>query len=322
MRYAAALPPRVAEGGVYYFRLALVAIGDKSQLVLERMIPDAAALQAPEFRDAERSVLADGIAELQDRLFRPRSRRGRCRRADVARPLGRQAAAAAARAHRREAGERRRVADARRRAAARAGGRAARRGTRRASAARAWADARRVVLASARDRHRAHRRAVAHGAAHGDRERLRVSACAARRSPRATRCRSRRRARRPTARSSARRSSSSRPRSRRRLDARRPSRTLEGRRRRGHRRRAVDESARIDINAAPTPLLKGLLQNVGGLDADAAQHVVDAILDWRDADDLKRPNGAEAPDYRRPGANTCRRMRRSRPSANCSACWA
>ncbi len=64
---------------------------------------------------------------------------------------------------------------------------------------------------------------------------------------------------------------------------------------------AVDESARIDLNAAPEPLLKGLLQNVGGLDADTAQHVVEAIEDWRDADDLRRPNGAEDADYRAAG---------------------
>ncbi len=64
---------------------------------------------------------------------------------------------------------------------------------------------------------------------------------------------------------------------------------------------AVDEAARIDVNAAPEPLLKGLLQNVGGLDADTAQHVVEAIEDWRDADDLKRPNGAEDADYRAAG---------------------
>ncbi len=64
MRYAAVLPERVAEGGVYYFRLAVVRSGEKSQLVQERAIPDLAALQEPEFRDADRSVLAEDIAEL------------------------------------------------------------------------------------------------------------------------------------------------------------------------------------------------------------------------------------------------------------------
>jgi len=64
---------------------------------------------------------------------------------------------------------------------------------------------------------------------------------------------------------------------------------------------AVDESAKIDLNAATDTLLKGLLQNVGGQDADTAQHLVEAIADWRDVDDLRRPNGAEADDYRSAG---------------------
>jgi general secretion pathway protein J len=69
MRYAAALPPRVAEGGVYYFRLAVVKNGDRSLLVQERMIPDVNALEPLEFRDAERSILAEGIAELRIAYF-------------------------------------------------------------------------------------------------------------------------------------------------------------------------------------------------------------------------------------------------------------
>jgi general secretion pathway protein K len=64
---------------------------------------------------------------------------------------------------------------------------------------------------------------------------------------------------------------------------------------------AVDETARIDINSAGEPLLKGLLQNVGGLDSESAQRLVDAISDWKDADDLARPNGAEAAEYRAAG---------------------
>ena len=69
IRYAAALPPRVQEGGAYFFRLAVVQRGDKSQLVLERTIPDPAATQNPEFTAAEHSVLADGIAELRVSYF-------------------------------------------------------------------------------------------------------------------------------------------------------------------------------------------------------------------------------------------------------------
>jgi len=64
---------------------------------------------------------------------------------------------------------------------------------------------------------------------------------------------------------------------------------------------ATDESALIDLNTAADPLLKGLLENVGGLDSDASERVLEAILDWRDADDLRRPNGAEAEDYRAAG---------------------
>jgi len=69
MRYASALPSRVAEGGVYYFRLAVVREGDKSLLVQDRVIPEPGALDEPDFRDALRSVLAEGIAELKISYF-------------------------------------------------------------------------------------------------------------------------------------------------------------------------------------------------------------------------------------------------------------
>ena len=61
---------------------------------------------------------------------------------------------------------------------------------------------------------------------------------------------------------------------------------------------AVDETSKIDLNMANDTLLKGLLMTSGGLDDQAAARVVDAIADWRDPDDLKRPNGAEEADYR------------------------
>jgi general secretion pathway protein K len=64
---------------------------------------------------------------------------------------------------------------------------------------------------------------------------------------------------------------------------------------------AVDESARIDVNAAPEPLLRGLIERVGGADPEAAAKIADAIQDWRDPDDLRRPNGAEAADYQSAG---------------------
>ena len=62
-----------------------------------------------------------------------------------------------------------------------------------------------------------------------------------------------------------------------------------------------DESARIDLNTANDLLLRGLLTTVGGLDPQAADSVMDAILDWKDPDDIKRPNGAEEADYRQAG---------------------
>lgn len=58
----------------------------------------------------------------------------------------------------------------------------------------------------------------------------------------------------------------------------------------------VDESARIDINTANTALLLGALRRAG-LDEEEASRLLDAIQDWRDADGLRRPNGAEEPDY-------------------------
>jgi general secretion pathway protein K len=64
---------------------------------------------------------------------------------------------------------------------------------------------------------------------------------------------------------------------------------------------AVDESARIDLNAAPDALLKGLLEHVAETDPETTARIVDAIQDWRDPDDSKRPNGAEEADYRQAG---------------------
>jgi general secretion pathway protein K len=61
---------------------------------------------------------------------------------------------------------------------------------------------------------------------------------------------------------------------------------------------AVDEAARIDLNAAPDGMLKSLLVSVGQVDEATAVALVDAIADFRDPDDLRRPNGAEAADYR------------------------
>jgi general secretion pathway protein K len=57
---------------------------------------------------------------------------------------------------------------------------------------------------------------------------------------------------------------------------------------------AVDESGKIDLNAVPDALLNSLLQTAGQVDADTAARLVDVIGDWKDADDFRRPNGANA----------------------------
>jgi general secretion pathway protein K len=61
-----------------------------------------------------------------------------------------------------------------------------------------------------------------------------------------------------------------------------------------------DESAKIDVNTASDALLRGLLLSIG-LQDDEASRILDAILDWRDADSLRRPNGPEEPEYRAAG---------------------
>ncbi len=64
--------------------------------------------------------------------------------------------------------------------------------------------------------------------------------------------------------------------------------------------RLSDESAKIDINTANEQLLKGLFRQAGLGDDDAAK-LLDAVLDWRDADSFRRPNGAEEPEYAQAG---------------------
>jgi general secretion pathway protein J len=65
LRFAAAIPQRVTGAGVHYYRLAAGSDGDRTPLVLERIVPDANALDMPEFRDAERSILADDVEEVR-----------------------------------------------------------------------------------------------------------------------------------------------------------------------------------------------------------------------------------------------------------------
>ena len=71
VRFTAPLPGRVGLGGMWYYRLAIAPVPGKREtaLVLERMIPDLDALAMPAFEDAERSVLADDIKEVEFSYF-------------------------------------------------------------------------------------------------------------------------------------------------------------------------------------------------------------------------------------------------------------
>jgi general secretion pathway protein K len=60
--------------------------------------------------------------------------------------------------------------------------------------------------------------------------------------------------------------------------------------------RIVDEGGKIGLNRADESLLRRVFANLG-LDTDAQEEVVDAILDWRDPDSLHRLHGAEADYY-------------------------
>ncbi|WP_240097417.1 general secretion pathway protein GspK [Thermomonas flagellata] len=58
-----------------------------------------------------------------------------------------------------------------------------------------------------------------------------------------------------------------------------------------------DESAKIDLNAAPLDLLARLFEQLGE-PRDAATRLAGAIVDWRDPDNLTQPGGgAEDADY-------------------------
>lgn len=62
----------------------------------------------------------------------------------------------------------------------------------------------------------------------------------------------------------------------------------------------LDESGKIDLNTASDALLKGLFKSIG-LSDEAGGALLDAILDWRDQDNLRRIHGAEEDDYRSAG---------------------
>lgn len=64
----------------------------------------------------------------------------------------------------------------------------------------------------------------------------------------------------------------------------------------------LDEAAKVDLNSAQDALLQGLFSAVG-LAQDEAVRMANVIMDWRDADELRRLQGAEAEDYRLAGRN-------------------
>jgi general secretion pathway protein K len=64
--------------------------------------------------------------------------------------------------------------------------------------------------------------------------------------------------------------------------------------------RITDDSGKIDINAADETMLANLF-TARGVPLDKAQALADAVLDWRDPDDLARPNGAEIAEYKAAG---------------------
>ena len=60
--------------------------------------------------------------------------------------------------------------------------------------------------------------------------------------------------------------------------------------------RIIDESGKLDINAAPEMLLRNLFLELGVKDGDV-DIIVDSIMDWKDADELHRLHGAESDYY-------------------------
>ncbi len=63
----------------------------------------------------------------------------------------------------------------------------------------------------------------------------------------------------------------------------------------------IDESGKIDLNTARSDLLYGLIQSSDASESTEEDHLqlLQAILDWRDKDNLVRTNGAEDDDYQR-----------------------
>ena len=57
-----------------------------------------------------------------------------------------------------------------------------------------------------------------------------------------------------------------------------------------------DEGGKIDLNRSAAPVLQSLFV-AAGMGPEPAQHMADAVIDFRDADNLRQLNGAEDGDY-------------------------
>ena len=64
----------------------------------------------------------------------------------------------------------------------------------------------------------------------------------------------------------------------------------------------ADPSGKINLNNAQSELLAALLARTNVAPAELST-LVDAILDWRDLDDMRQPQGAEDADYARAGVD-------------------
>ncbi|MGZ8450023.1 MAG: general secretion pathway protein GspK [Candidatus Deferrimicrobiaceae bacterium] len=62
--------------------------------------------------------------------------------------------------------------------------------------------------------------------------------------------------------------------------------------------RVESESGKVDVNLVGEEVLLEILKK-GGLPEEEAESLRDAILDWRDEDDVPRPRGAERAEYAR-----------------------
>lgn len=69
VRFTAPLVARAGQGGMSWFQLALEPGAAGQRLVLRRLVPDRDLLSFPDFGEAEKTVLAERVAEIKLRYF-------------------------------------------------------------------------------------------------------------------------------------------------------------------------------------------------------------------------------------------------------------